>query len=797
LFRIRASLLAAACVLPIVPVADAFAQGTAAHRAAQVRGRTRPAAATRAPSNVIEAIRVEGNRRIDASTIRSYMLAQPGQPFDPAQIDRSVKTLYATGLFQDVSITPQDGTLVVRVVENPVVNRVVYEGNHLLTDDQLNGVTQLRARSVFTAAAAEADRKRILDAYAARGRYDATVEPEIIRLPENRVDLVFRIHDGPETLISRIVFVGNHAYGEGTLADVINSRPQRWWAFLSTADQYTAEKLGFDKELLRRFYLSHGYVDFEVTNATAELAPDRKSFFLTFVLHEGARYRVGKITISSQLRGVTPEQLRPDLKLAQGDWYNGDAVGRTADAMEDAVRTRGYAFVQVTPRIERDPKTHTVALAFDVTEGPRVFVERMDITGNSVTQDKVIRREFRIAEGDAYNQELLRRSRQRLQDLNYFNNVTITTAPGSAPDKAIITTNVEEKATGEFSLGGGFSTDAGFLLSTGIHQSNFLGSGVDAGINGVLAQKQSSIDLSVNDPYFLDRNLLLGGDVFVIQTNNLGVEPYNERRVGTTVRLGYDVNEHLRQVWSYSLVNRTVYDVTTTDFFILSQAGSSLLSQVSQVLTLDYRDSRVAPHSGYLLSLGTDLAGFGGNARFARTRLDGAYYIPLDFLTGNADWGISVSAGAGYLFNLGKQESVIDRFYLGGDNLRGFEIGGAGPHVVNSDGSVDSVGGRFIYTQSTELRFPLPVPQDLGVTGRAFVDVGSLTQGTFESASCPAAPNGQCPPVYQSSAPRVGAGVGVSWRTPFGLINIDLAPFVIKQKYDQTQIFRFGFGTRF
>lgn len=779
----------------MIPAANSFAQGTAGRT--HTPARARPAAARRAPSGVVEAIRIEGNRRIDASTIRSYMLVQPGQPFDPMEIDRSVKTLYATGLFQDVSITPEGNTLLVRVAENPVVNRVVFEGNHTLTDDQLTAATQLRARSVFTPTAAEADRKRILDAYAARGRYDATVEPEIIRLPENRVNLVFRIHDGPETLISRIVFVGNHAFGEGTLADVINSRPQRWWAFLSTADQYTAEKLGFDKELLRRFYLSRGYVDFEVTNATAELAPDRKSFFVTFVLHEGERYRVGKVTINSQIRGVTSEQLRANLKLAQGDWYNGDAVGRTADAMEDDVRTRGYAFVQVTPRIERDPKTRTVSLTFDVTEGPRVFVERMDIAGNTVTRDNVIRREFRIAEGDAYNQELLRRSRQRLQDLNYFSNVAITTSPGSAPDKAIVTTTVQEKATGEFSVGGGYSTDAGFLVSTGIRQSNFIGSGIDAGINGVLAQKQSSINLSVNDPYFLNRNLLVGGDAFLIQTNALGVEPYNERREGGTVRLGYDVNEHLRQVWSYSLVNRTVFDVTTTDFFIRSQEGSSLLSQISQVVTLDYRDSRLAPHSGYLLSFGSDFAGLGGNAHFVRTRVDGAYYIPLDFLTGNTDWGIALSAGTGYLFNLGYQESVIDRFYLGGDNLRGFELGGAGPHVVNADGSVDSVGGRFIWTESQELRFPLPVPQDLGITGRTFVDVGSLTQGTFENASCPTAPFGRCPKVFEPATPRLGFGFGISWRTPFGLINVDLTPFVIKQRFDQTQIFRFGFGTRF
>jgi outer membrane protein insertion porin family len=795
--RFCAALLAAACLLALTPVSDAFAQAHPQATRAGSAARGRPAAAARPPSGVVQAIRVEGNRRIDANTIRSYMLVQPGEPFDAGQIDRSLKTLYATGLFQDVSIIPQGDTLIVRVQENPVVNRVVYEGNHVESDEQLNGVTQLRARSVFTPAAAEADRKRILDAYAARGRYDATVEPEIIRLPENRVNLVFRISDGPETLISRIVFAGNHAYGEGTLADVINSRPERWWAFLSTADQYTTEKLGFDKELLRRFYLRHGYVDFEVTKATAELAPDRKSFFLTFVLHEGERYRVGKINITSQLKGVTAAQLRADLKLAENDWYDGDAVGRSVDAMEDDVRTHGYAFVQVTPRIERDPKTHTVALTFEATEGPRVYVERIDITGNTRTEDRVIRREFRIAEGDAYNQELLRRSRQRLQDLNYFNNVTITSAPGSAPDKAVVTTNVAEKATGEFSLGGGFSTDAGFLVSTGIRESNFIGTGIDAGVNGVLAQKQSSLNLSINDPYFLGRNLLVGGDAFLIQTNTLGTEPYNERRVGFTARVGYDFNEHLRQVWSYSLVNRTVYDITTTDFFIQSEAGSSLLSQISQVLTLDHRDSRIAPHSGYLLSLGTDFAGIGGTARFARTRVDGAYYIPLDFLSGDSDWGIALSAGAGYLFNLGRQESVIDRFYLGGDNLRGFEIGGAGPHAVSADGTVDSVGGRFIYTQSTELRFPLPVPQDIGISGRAFVDVGSLSQGTFESANCQGAPNGICPQVFQTAAPRVGAGVGVSWRTPFGLINIDLTPFVIKKQFDQTQLFRFGFGTRF
>jgi len=790
----RVALLFAALLAFLTPLTNALAQPAPPAAAAR-----RPAArtATAPATGVVQAVQVEGNKRIESSTIRSYMLIQPGQPFSPEQIDASVKTLYATGLFQDVSITRQGDVLVVHVVENPTVNEVVFEGNHALNDDQLRTATQLRSRAVFTPAAAEADRKRILEAYAARGRYAASVEPEIIRLPDNRVNVVFKINDGPETLISRITFVNNHAFSESRLADVINSRPERWWAFLSTADEYSDQRLDFDKELLRRFYLSKGYVDFEVTSATAALAPDRRSFFITFVLHEGERYRISKISIKSDLPGVQPDSLRQYLKLGEGDWYDGDAVGRTIDAMQDAIRTRGFAFVQVNPRIERDPKAHTVALEFDVGEGPRVYVERIDITGNVRTQDRVIRREFRIAEGDAYNEELIRRSRQRLEDLQYFNTVTIQTSPGSAPDKAVLTTNVEEKATGEFSLGGGYSTDAGFLLSTGIRENNFIGTGIDAGINGVLAQRESSLTLSVTDPYFLDRNLLFGGDAFFIQTNTLGTQPYDEKRVGFTTRLGYNFNEHLQQVWSYSLVQRQLFNVTTTDFYITSQEGGSLLSMVSQVLALDYRDSKIQPHSGSLVSLGTDFAGLGGQAVFVRARADGAYYIPLDFLTGNSNWTLAIRGGVGQLFPLDHQESVIDRFYLGGDNLRGFEIGGAGPHAVTPNGTVDSVGGRFIWTQSTELQFPLPLPQDIGISGRTFVDVGSLTQGTFESNSCSTATNQQCPTIYEPNKPRLGAGVGISWKTPFGLVNIDVTPFVIKQKYDTTQIFRFGFGTRF
>jgi outer membrane protein insertion porin family len=806
--------LAAACLLPpLIGVAPANAQPAAPSQPTPATTPAAPsgrvAAATPRPSapaqtrpqtgGTIQAITVEGNQRIEPGTIRSYMLVAVGDPFDPDRLDRSLKTLYATGLFQDVQLTRQGSTLVVHVVENPLVNRVAFEGNHKVSDDTIRPEVQLKPRAVYTPALAEADRRKILDLYAQKGYYDASVTPQIIRLPQNRVDVVYQINDGPSTLISRIAFVGNHAFSENRLSDVINSREERWWRFLSSADEYNAERLAYDKELLRRFYLKNGYTDFEVVDASSELSPDRKSFFVTFTVHEGERYRVGKININSQLRNLPGDALRHDVRLQEGDWYDGDAVGKSSDAIEDDVRSRGYAFVNVNPRVVPDRTNHTVTLSFDVGEGPRVYIERIDIVGNTRTKDKVIRRQFTLAEGDPFSAEEIRKTRTRLTDLGYFGAVDINPSPGSSPDKAIITTKVTEKATGELTFGGGYSTDVGPLLDVGLGERNLVGSGISANINGILGVKRSSIDFSTTDPYFLDRNLVAGTDVFLIQTDYLGTEPYDERREGFSLRLGYDFNDHLSQVWSYSLVDRTVFDISTTaSVFIADQAGTTLLSQVGQVLTLDYRDSKIDPHIGSITSLGTDFAGFGGSIHYIRGSLNEAYYVPLDRFTGNSDWGFKLAAGAGYLWNEDQQEQIIDRFFLGGDNLRGFEIGGAGPHDSISG---DPLGGRFIWTGTFELKYPLPVSPDLGLSGRAFVDVGGLSDASFITPCVEpkgSAEAGQaCKIEGAGGAPRMGAGVGISWRSSFGLINIDLAPFVIKQPGDETQLFRFGFGTKF
>jgi len=777
----RPTLFLSAILLCLATIFPADAQ------VAQRGGRTQATAAT---GGAIASIRVVGNQRIEEGTIRSYMLVQPGDPFDAERIDRSLKALFATGLFSDVNLQRNGTTLVVAVAENPIVNRIALEGNRRVTDDQLRPELQLRPRAVFTPALAAADRQRILDIYGRRGRFAARVEPKIIPLDQNRVDVVFEIVEGDTTLVSRIAFVGNRAFSESRLKEVVGSREQAWYRFLSSSDTYDPDRLNFDRELLRRFYLRQGYADVEVLSATAELAPDRSSFFITYTINEGERYRVSDTSVNTVLKDVDPEALRRRLRLSAGDWYDGDAVERDTQQITTEVQNSGYAFVEVRPRVRRDSEARTIEIVYEVGEGPRVYVERIDIVGNVRTKDKVVRREFRLAEGDAFNASLLRRSRQRIADLDFFGNVAVNSSPGSAPDRSVVTATVEERATGELSLGGGYSTDIGPLLTAGLRERNLVGTGIDAGINAVLATKQSQVSLSLTDPYFLDRNLVAGFDLFHIRNNLQEVAQYNEQRTGLTLRLGYEFSEHLRQIWTYSIIQRSVFDVgSLASIYVRDAEGSSLLSQVGQTLTVDYRDSRLDPREGYVVRLGTDFAGLGGNARFIRAKLDASYYIPLERLTGDPEWTIALSAGVGYLYNLGRTEKIIDRFFLGGDNLRGFAVGGAGPHAVA--GSSNSIGGRFVWTQSSELRFPLPVSQDLGLRGRVFADIGALSEVS------PLSQNGVPVAIFDDASPRVAVGVGVSWTTPFGLINIDLAHPLVKKKYDQTQFFRFGFGTRF
>ncbi|MGI4747338.1 MAG: outer membrane protein assembly factor BamA [Janthinobacterium lividum] len=808
----RSALLASACLVPFALDVPAQAQDVAlSHRPArpasgQVRHRPahplqhRSGVVPVATGGTIQAIRIKGNERIETGTILSYLVVQAGEPFNQEELDRSLKTLYATGLFRDVTLHRDGGTLLVTVIENPIVNRISFEGNHGAKDEDIRKEIGLRPRAVYTSEMASRDRQKILDLYAQKGRYAVTVTPQIIRLSHNRVDVIYQITEGELTLIQKISFVGNKAFSEARLAQVVTSKQSAWYRFFSSSDEYNPDRVKYDAELLRRFYLRNGYVDFTATDSTAELSPDRKSFYVTFTINEGPRYRIGHIEVKSTLRHVTSESLRPLIDLFEHQWYDGDDIQHVAEGLQNRLQATGQPFASVKPEIARNTDNHTVDLLFDVSDGPRVYVDRIDINGNTITQDHVIRRQFDFAEGDPFTPAQQRRSKQSLQDLGFFNSVTIDTAPGSAPDRVNVNANISEKPTGQITLGGGYSTDAGILGNAGIRQSNLVGTGIDASLTGTVAQYENQVDLSVTDPYFLGRNMVAGIDLFDIQTegNSSSVQNYYETRIGATARIGYAFNRYLSQSWNYSLIHRNVNNVySAASIYVQAENGSSNLSQVGTTLAYDRRDSRAAPHKGYIVTAGVDVAGLGGNEKYVRTKIDTSYYIPLDYLTGNHDWTISLRAGAGYLADYGGgRQDIVDNFYLGGDNLRGFYDGGVGPYSkpTNQHLATDALGGRFIYTQSTQLNFPLPLSPDLGLSGRYFVDIGGLSGSrvlnNLRNTDGDAI-------LGNNLRPRVGTGVGVSWKSPFGLINIDLGLPVVKQASDKQQVFRFGFGSQF
>lgn len=740
---------------------------------------TRPAVAQIPSGGTISEIRIEGTQRVEPETVRSYMLVQPGDPFDSDRIDRSLKSLFATGLFADVALRRDGDALIVRVVENPIINRIAFEGNHKLSDQTLDSEVQLKPRVVYTRTKVQSDVKRILDLYRRNGRFAATVDPKVIPLEQNRIDLVFEIDEGPVTGVRSITFVGNHQFSASRLREVLQTKESRWYRFLSSDDNYDPDRLTYDRELLRKFYLSEGYADFRVVSAVAELTPARDGFFITFTIEEGERYRFGKIDVTNQLPNVKAEDLKALVTVSEGDWYNADQVDKTISALTEALGNRGYAFVDIQPRVKRNVDTRTIDVTFDVKEGPRVYVERIDISGNVRTLDKVIRREFRLVEGDAFNTSKLQRSEQRIKNLGYFKKVDVTTNAGSAPDKTVIGVNVEEQSTGEFSVGAGYSTSEGVLGDISIRERNLLGRGQDLRIGTVIAQRQQQVDLSFTEPYFLDRNLAAGVDLFEINQDNQLIGQFNQFTYGGSLRMGYQINEALRQTLKYTLRQDTINNVQpTASRFIQEEAGTRNTSSVGQVLLYDKRDNRLDPSAGYFGQLGVDLAGLGGNVRYVRTLLSGGYFYSVA-----PQWVLSLTGEGGYIHGLNDTVRIEDRFFVGGDNLRGFATGGIGPRDLQTN---DALGGNIYYVGTVSLGFPIGLPQELGITGRVFSDFGSLFN-LDEKGDTIADPH----------SVRVSAGFGVSWASPLGPIKLDLALPVKRESFDKKQIFRIGFGTRF
>jgi outer membrane protein insertion porin family len=784
------------CWLAVLAAALVAATGWVLSAAAQTRS-SPPAASAGTIGNV----RIEGIQRIEPETVRSYLLLQAGDPWDPERVDRSLKALFATGLFADVKLTREGNTLVVRVVENPIINRIAFEGNSKLADKDLNAEIQLRPRVVYTRTRVQNDVRRILELYRRRGRFAATVEPKIIQLSENRVDLVFEINEGESTGVRSINFVGNRVFSDSTLRGSIETKESRWYRFLSTADTYDPDRLTYDRELLRKFYLTEGYADFRVISAVAELTPDRDGFVITFTIDEGERYRFGKVDVNIALKDLPREAVLPLLTVQSGDWYDAQELEHSISVITDALGNRGYAFVEVKPQVTRNREDHTVDLTFDVHEGPQVYVERIDIVGNVRTLDRVIRREFRLVEGDAFNTNKMTRSKDRIKNLGFFKKVEVNNSAGSAPDRTVITVEVEEQSTGELSLGLGFSTSDGPLADVSIRERNFLGRGQDLRIGTVVSFRSQQVDLSFTEPYFLDKNIAAGIDVFEVKTSPTanfftGVTPvYQQFSYGGALRTGYQISDSLRQTWKYTGRSDDITNIqSNASLFIQLQAGTHLTSAIGQVLLYDKRDNRLEPTSGYYASVGNDFAGVGFGVQYIRNKLDMGYYYSIF-----PEWVLSFTAEGGDVFGWGGQKVLLqDRFFVGGDNLRGFAPAGIGPRDAVSG---DALGGNKYYVGSLALGVPLGLPKELGISGRIFTDFGTLWSNDQKNlVLTPAqlqATGGVQPHIQDSTAIRASAGVGISWKSPVGPIRVDLALPIKKESFDRTQLFHVSFGTRF
>jgi outer membrane protein insertion porin family len=729
---------------------------------------------------VIREIRIEGNQRIEAESIASYLTLKPGDMFDTPRMDKSLKALFDTGLFADVTLRREGDALVVRVVENPIINRIAFEGNSKITDETLTQEVQLRPRVVYTRTRVQNDVKRMLDLYRRSGRFAATVEPKAIPLPQNRVDLVFEINEGAVTGIQRITFIGNQTFSSSRLRQVTQTVESAWWRILSSDDNYDPDRINYDKELLRRFYLASGYADFRVVSAVAELVPDREGFFVTFTVDEGERYTFGKVDLTSTLKNLEAARLKSLVVPREGDWYNADQVEATINAVTDHVGTLGYAFVDVRPQVVRDRETKKIAITFDVREGPKVFVERINISGNTRTMDKVVRREFQLAEGDAFNTAKMRRSQQRLRNLGFFESVEVTNAPGTTPDQTVVDVQIKEKSTGELALGAGFSSTEGPIGNFGISEKNMMGQGQEARGFFTISQRTQELDLGFTEPYLFDRNLSTGFDLFRATRFLRGERGFNQVDTGGRLKFGYEIADPWSQQIHYTLQETRIKNLNdNVSFFIREQQGANLKSEVGQDLIYDLRDNRLDPTSGYFFKVGTDFAGLGGSEKFARGRFGAGNYLPIA-----DEWVVSVTGEAGVEASLNsKPVRLNDRFFLGGDSLRGFATSGVGPRDINSS---DAVGGTWYYSATTELSFPLGLPKEFGILGKLFTDFGSIGATDLPSSAL----------LIDQSSIRLAAGFGIGWRSPFGPIRVDVAKALRKKNFDKTELLHISFGAK-
>ncbi len=737
--------------------------------------------ASLAQAEVIEKMQVKGNQRLEAETIYSYLPFAVGDDVNTDAVNKAIKELYKTGFFNDVKIDLKESSVVIDVNERPAISSITFEGNDKVDTDVLKGEVQIKVRDIYVPTKVQSDVERIKMIYQRMGLLNAKVEAVTENKRRNRVEIIFKISEGDKNYIEDISFVGNKAFSSSDLREQMMSKTKRWYRFFSSTDTFDPDRLNYDKELLRRYYFQKGYIDFAIDDTQVSQNAEG-NFIVKMTLNEGRRYRLGKVDIKSSLAGLDKEKLLKQMDLKRGRFYQASQIESAVQKLTDELGKDGYAFVDVEPELTRNEKTGVVDISFKVREGSRVFINRINISGNSRTLDKVIRREFRVAEGDPFNTEKIKRSRQRIENLGYFDKVDLKTVPvPNAPDKTDLAVDVSEKSTGAFNIGIGWSTYDGIMFEVGIQERNFLGTGNIVGISASTSDSETQVDLSLTNPYFMDMPLLAGVDVYHIMHDYTDDSSYKSRTSGGALRFGWDYTERLSQTAKYTLQSDNVTQVDAdASLYIKKQQGKRSTSMLGEVLSYDTRDSVINPTQGFVSSWGIDVAGLGGDTRFVRTNLSATKYFEII-----DKWVLSLNASGGIIHGLNQDVRINNAYYLGGANLRGFESGGVGARDKQTD---DSLGGNWRVTATAQLMFPLGLPEEFGLRGKIFADAGTL--GKPDDID-------NWDDVWYSSKIRASVGVGLLWRSPMGPINIDFGFPVMKEPYDKKEVFRLNFGSGF
>ena len=732
---------------------------------------------------------VEGNRRVDAETVRSYFHAPPDGHFDDAARDTALKALIATGLFDKVSIENTGVRLVVRVTEAPVLDRVAFEGNKKVKDADLAAAVESKPRGTLQRAAVQAGVGRIIEAYRHVGRDEVRVTPEIIARGNGRVDLVYMITEGARTTVRQVDFSGNQVFGKQQLNAVIKTSATNMLSFLTGGDVYDPDRIAQDQELLRLYYRSKGYADVSVPSARAEYDPAAKGFALTFTIDEGPLYHFGDINVVCNIPGLDAGKLRGLPTTRSSAVFDGNALDKTTEILAIEMAKLGYPFAQATPRVTRVATARRIDVAFVIDQGARTYVERIEIHGNTRTRDYVIRREFDIAEGDAYNKTLIDRAERRLKNLNYFKTVKISNRPGSAPDRIVLDVEAIDQSTGDFNIAGGYSTTDGALVEVKVGDRNFYGTGKTVQAAFTYGQYARGVNLAASEPYFLGTKVAAGIELFDRQTDATSYQSYGSTTYGATLQLGTPINEQLGVQWRYSIYNQNITLAPNSSGLTPSlpiqqaaAAGPAWVSAVSSTATYSTLNNTKSPTDGFKSQLSQDLAGLGGDVRFLRTTEDVRYYKSL-----NSDLVGMVRAQGGHVTGWGGQQvPLMNNFFGGPTMVRGFAPNGFGPRDLTPGTTMDNVGGSMYWATTAELQSAIPgVPDEYGLKATAFVDAGSVFRYTGSTASLQ---------VANKNVVRSSVGAGLTWASPFGALTVDYAVPLSKAAYDVVQPLRFSAG---